>query len=117
MIASVSTLARSSGATSPSRRVNFSMLLLLFGLLFYLAAELLQILAEPFHGIAPGKRQNAHHRQQDEITLDHGCSLQPVLETRAHIDEPPGDGRPRSHRRAHEVGASAGALPSLEIPV
>src|SRR3990172_6297257 len=88
MIASVSTLARSSGATSP---VNFSNFCIIF----------------PCH--------RDHRVNLNNNSLFPLCAL--WLLKFSNIHEMPGDSRGGRHRRAHEVRTTAGALASLEIAV
>src|SRR5688500_5719465 len=53
------------------------------------------------------------------VTLVYACiSVRSVLRRPgAHVHEVAGDGRRCRHLRAHQVGAPALALPSLEVPV
>src|ERR1700752_328899 len=79
MIASVSTLARSIGATSPSRRTNFSIAVLL-RLFLDLFARDLEVLAEAAHRIAGGQCDRAQRDQQENDAF-HGHLRQLKLRT------------------------------------
>jgi hypothetical protein len=61
-MASVSTLARSIGATNPVTTVNFSML---FGRFLDGLAAFLDVLANALNGIAAGKKRCHDHKPDD----------------------------------------------------
>src|SRR3990170_3051118 len=70
MMASVSTFARSSGATSPLRTVNFSMgLFLRSGALDRLTA-LFEVLADALDRVASGQQQRNQRHQQKSFHTD-----------------------------------------------
>src|ERR1700745_367414 len=66
MMASVSTLARSSGAPKPFSKVNFSISITLFLLClgFDLVTDFLHVLAQSSHGVAPGQETCEHAQDQ-----------------------------------------------------
>src|SRR4030067_3625067 len=100
MMASVSTLARSSGATKP---VSFSNLFII--------------------SFLKTQRKGAKTRRKTRLNnRNHLCVLCAFASLRwalqlSYIDKMPGDRRRRGHGRTDQMGAAAGALATLEVAI